>query len=1581
MGPTALILTAALGLAAPGANAFPNGSFEKLGPDGLPLGAPIKGRQNVRLVAEEGNHFIRLTNDDPAKVTNFVMKMPVPADWVAVRVACRLRAEDLETGKEAWHDGRLALRFERKDGTMVGGYGPVPELKADSPWRTLTVRQQVPAGAEQISFTPGLYFCTGTLDLDDIRVAGEKAPPPADANKPADGLTWGDEPIERDSPARATICLNGWWRFQPAPGAAESPAEVGWGYLRVPGSWSSNGWPPVRQAELLPGAGRMWPGKLQSLARAWYQRPLTVPADWKGRAVLLDLRRVSTDARVVVNGIECGVVHWPGGAVDITRAVRPGMPNTLRLLVAAVKDAEKVTVYMGPGQVHQKAASLNSRGLTGDVLLRSRPAGAHVRDVFVRTSVARGRVALDVELAEVARAGEVRITATMLDEDGKLEKRFAADAEVAAAPAQTVTVAWPWKGARLWDVGQPSLYRLRLAVTGAGLDDEIVRRFGFREFRIEGRRFLLNGREIRLRPTLADRCFTIEQIDGALTDYRRAGYNIAELWPWDHDQRGVYHFRELLCSRADEAGFPLIGVAMSMKRYIYDTSWRFTWDDPGVKDRWAQRMRADLRRYRNHPSVLMWATSANFFGHALDQDPRRIGRRGWADDDEGWKRKADAGMEGIAEIKRADPTRPVMTHQGAYVGDVHTINHYLCLLPLQDREEWLTAWAADGEMPYMGVEFGTPLFTTMLRGRNGFGKTILSEPLMTEFCAAYLGGEAYRLEAANYRSRLAGAHRDAQQYANWHGKEELEHAPAFQRLLELFIANTWRSWRAIGCTGGMVPWSKGHGWRRGPDYYKELATGPFTPGRRGPYHPRQRLGHVHPLREGPHAIDRAGRALLTVNAPTLAYLCGPAGNITAKDHNFFPGQTVAKQVCVINDARSELAYKLTWTASLGGQEVAVGSSAGRIEPASTVFVPVEFPLPESLPAAKVEGAIALDATVGEMRQTHRFPFAAFRRPEPLDVRVAAHDPAGRTTKLLTALGCDVVGWDGKATDRLVAVGRDALSADGNLPGDLDAFVRDGGRAIVFVQRPDVLRQRLGLRVSAVLTRRAFPVRADHPALGGLGVEDLRDFAGASTLLEPYPRYEDGDFREGHHGVPYWGWRWGARGAVSSAAVEKPHRAGWRPILESGFDLAYTPLMELDHGRGRLIWCMLDLADHADEDAAARRLAASIVTYAASAPTPGRTGKTVYLGGRRGAGMLDAAGLTYARAAKLDEDATLAVIGPEATPAGLEAWLRAGGRALLLARASEQAPLGATLKRREAFAGSLDVPAWRACRGLSASDLRWRADHDAWLLAGGCEIGAGGLLGRRRVGKGLAVFSQIDPDRFDTEEKTYFRLTRWRQTRALAQVLANLGGAFDADTRVFRGAPREVTSVSLAGPWRAKLLSQLPESPSAAAAPADPGISDAAGKLVGPNVDDADWEKVAIPGLWDRLRKCEGEAIFRTTVTVPPNLAGKDLVLRIGPVDDFDETFFNGTPVGRTDKSTPNYWAHKRRYVVPARLVRPGPNVIAVRVFDRFGGGGIGGNAEETELRLKDAGPNRSLYHADYRDDFELGDDPYRYYRW
>ncbi len=299
-------------------------------------------------------------------------------------------------------------------------------------------------------------------------------------------LHWGEEPVEVLSSQREQIVLNGIWQFAPLLDTAETKPPGGLAYIRVPGSWSPGSFLPGLVSERGKGpAWRRW-GNGESKWAAWYQRKIKIPSGWKGRAILVSLDRVSTDAIVYANGLKCGGVSWPYGEVDISKAVQAGGETTLSILVLATTEGT-TEMFLDPGRVITRTAALASRGLIGDVLLYSRPAGAHVSDVFVQTSTRKKQLKLDVEVSDVTAAGPVQFIAKVMNARGQEEKRFQMQANLTGARQQTVQLSWNWENPRLWDFKQANLYTLRLEARGANLADEYMQPFGFREFWVEGK--------------------------------------------------------------------------------------------------------------------------------------------------------------------------------------------------------------------------------------------------------------------------------------------------------------------------------------------------------------------------------------------------------------------------------------------------------------------------------------------------------------------------------------------------------------------------------------------------------------------------------------------------------------------------------------------------------------------------------------------------------------------------------------------------------------------------------------------------------------------------------------------------------------------------------------------------------------------------------------------------------------------------------------------------------------------------------------------------------------------------------------
>lgn len=113
----------------------------------------------------------------------------------------------------------------------------------------------------------------------------------------------------------------------------------------------------------------------------------------------------------------------------------------------------------------------------------------------------------------------------------------------------------------------------------------------------------------------------------------------------------------------------------------------------------------------------------------------------------------------------------------------------------------------------------------------------------------------------------------------------------------------------------------------------------------------------------------------------------------------------------------------------------------------------------------------------------------------------------------------------------------------------------------------------------------------------------------------------------------------------------------------------------------------------------------------------------------------------------------------------------------------------------------------------------------------------------------------------------------------------------------------------------------------------------------PDLNDSDWPTLKVPMVWEEqgLEGFDGIVWYRRTVELSAEQAQGGATLVLGTIDDGDETFVNGQRVG----GLPD-WDAQRNYAVAPGVLKPGPNVIAVRVTDSGGDGGFYG---ETRPRL------------------------------
>ena len=115
----------------------------------------------------------------------------------------------------------------------------------------------------------------------------------------------------------------------------------------------------------------------------------------------------------------------------------------------------------------------------------------------------------------------------------------------------------------------------------------------------------------------------------------------------------------------------------------------------------------------------------------------------------------------------------------------------------------------------------------------------------------------------------------------------------------------------------------------------------------------------------------------------------------------------------------------------------------------------------------------------------------------------------------------------------------------------------------------------------------------------------------------------------------------------------------------------------------------------------------------------------------------------------------------------------------------------------------------------------------------------------------------------------------------------------------------------------------------------------------PNFNDSEWQTQIFPNSFKDVKYDSSYCWYRIKLTIPSTLKtnnGKGLKLKLGKIDDVDQTFINGNLIGETGSLPPNYvtkWGEQRVYTIPENMVQwDKENVIAVRIYNLIGGMGM-----------------------------------------
>jgi len=225
---------------------------------------------------------------------------------------------------------------------------------------------------------------------------------------------------------------------------------------------------------------------------AFYFKIFERPALEDGQRAWLHFGGVSFRAQVWLNGKSVGIIDCPylPWDADITSFLET--ENFLVVRVEGAPTADDTIPVFGwrnfAGLLRPVAIRVTGRQRLNRILVDSE---LRLKEGLGRMRLRVTRTAVDAELSRANLSWTVRRGSAV----------WARGEAMLRARSTSWSGFTPWRHVDLWEPGHPNLYRLTLELRSQAGDllDREERQIGFRQFRIRGRRFFINGKRVWLR--------------------------------------------------------------------------------------------------------------------------------------------------------------------------------------------------------------------------------------------------------------------------------------------------------------------------------------------------------------------------------------------------------------------------------------------------------------------------------------------------------------------------------------------------------------------------------------------------------------------------------------------------------------------------------------------------------------------------------------------------------------------------------------------------------------------------------------------------------------------------------------------------------------------------------------------------------------------------------------------------------------------------------------------------------------------------------------------------------------------------
>ena len=492
--------------------------------------------------------------------------------------------------------------------------------------------------------------------------------------------------------------------------------------IKIPSPWNINGFV---DGDGIPGGDfncyPSYPESWKHVKMGWMRRTFQVPADWGDKTILLHFEAVCGQCQVYIDGKKVGE-HFDNSLPEtyfLDGFVTPGKDHELWV---GVRAPELLNVNSGTTKFTYPTGSffnMNSTGIWQDVYLLGIPR-VRIKDVFVQPDLSTDQLRVQVTIenrseqtASITANGVVMaLQPFSFPEDGiqvvphyDLEDtpiiEFPGENIIIAADAEVVITLEARVSGKLiqWDIENPNLYAVlvNLEQDEKALDCKYTR-FGWREFKIKGGDFCLNGNKIQVKadswhfmglPQLTRRyAFAWYK---ALID---AGGNGVRL----HAMPYPTFYLEV----ADE-----MGVCVLDESAIWASHCQNNYDEPVTWERYYDHVARLVLRDRNYPSVMGWSVE-NEVMMALEQPFQT---------EETIAEVGDKVCKMIDIVRELDPTRDWISADGSYDWDGRFPT---CVLHYANKETYQEIKRKAGKPVGVGectiAYFGTPKHAAKFAG-------------------------------------------------------------------------------------------------------------------------------------------------------------------------------------------------------------------------------------------------------------------------------------------------------------------------------------------------------------------------------------------------------------------------------------------------------------------------------------------------------------------------------------------------------------------------------------------------------------------------------------------------------------------------------------------------------------------------------------------------------------------------------------------------------------------------------------------------------------------------------------------------